>query len=903
MKNLFNKLWFQITLIFLIISLLLVGTFIIHQKNYTQEKTKQALTQNKFTSDTAQTLYPGSVIRGQGLPYSRVTLLITPNLVRAQLKTDPSGNYSYTLPLSVPEGNYNLSITIYEDNNTIKSLRTYPIQIARPIKQSLYILPLLNYSFSLTMFLIHPLNDLSFITTFSPAYAQSEEDFPEEDFTPSYSGAFSGYFGDNPFDNLNISGFEEPEEPEASYPSPDYDYSDLYAGYDTEATAADYAELFTDNSESYQYDTEATGFNLSEAGLTDPYADPYTGAGSPFFDSLYPYYSGDIGLEDLGSFIQQDFPNISGFNFTPQQEEALITQTLLKLPPLDPDSPNYSAQVAQLEQVAEHLVEDQDTVPIFFQEPAEQTSSIRLLSSGDRNPTQTTAGGSTLSNADQELQELQKLAASMPNTSHIPVIQNGEIVLQPKDQFCQENSDLCNGTSTSLSDLSNRSRELLGDIVRKLDGQGYDGVQVLCDRLNICEPLQRSESTNVPHTGNTDISSENLNDILQASYRDRLNASPECQQNHDLPYCVLLAASLGPGEGALIAGAAVSLSNLTSGEGSLMDIVNVFLVSKGFRPAANTQEGISAIDSALQSSGSQSIALSALREQLIDVLRQEVRQRVTETAQQQYLRISTDGSLIRSDAGNYARPSNVTLQTLTGSIMDSRANLTDEVKSLFGDQVVGEGSFKMTVMDPNNPSIVTSFFDYSFPDIVSRNSLSDQISFYLQHQSELQGVAPITGLVTDSRGNLVGIRSPNAGRSLSDWLIDGHTVSDEAIDRLVEQHRHNVSVAGPHGDLVVGTPNYSGSWLINPGNILVDPGTGELTIIDYHGLGDNRIVYRPMSENNRTVPQIITNGSNPAENVETNSAVYNDFTQHEAEWLGPAVHYYRDYIQGNTLTR
>jgi hypothetical protein len=118
--------------IFAILAILVGSIIYMHQRNLT----KTVPTGQKLSSTATQTLVPGSTIKGKAIPNSQVTLLITPNLVKSQLKTDSSGNYSYTIPRAVPPGTYNLSLTFYDASNKLVRIKTYPIKItSNPAKK------------------------------------------------------------------------------------------------------------------------------------------------------------------------------------------------------------------------------------------------------------------------------------------------------------------------------------------------------------------------------------------------------------------------------------------------------------------------------------------------------------------------------------------------------------------------------------------------------------------------------------------------------------------------------------------------------------------------------------------------------------------------------------------------
>src|SRR5689334_14533857 len=125
LKNLKNNFWVSFLGIFVVLAILLVLILYFHQRNVA----KNSVSGQKLSSNITQNIVPGSKIKGKTNPNSNITLLITPNLVRAQFKSDSSGNYSYTLPYSLPSGTYNLSIIVFDSNNKFDSIKTYPVKI------------------------------------------------------------------------------------------------------------------------------------------------------------------------------------------------------------------------------------------------------------------------------------------------------------------------------------------------------------------------------------------------------------------------------------------------------------------------------------------------------------------------------------------------------------------------------------------------------------------------------------------------------------------------------------------------------------------------------------------------------------------------------------------------------
>jgi hypothetical protein len=243
--------------------------------------------------------------------------------------------------------------------------------------------------------------------------------------------------------------------------------------------------------------------------------------------------------------------------------------------------------------------------------------------------------------ANRALLDIQRIAANSPNSSFVPVYYNGELALQPKEQFCQQNPDLCNGQTGSLLDLSNRTRQLIDSINDKLNTAGYNGPAVLCQQLGgpFCEdregyqidpicrgtpPANHPNLQDIQARCKTDISSGDFTNILSSSYRDRLQATPECRENHGLTYCAILAASLAQGEAGILANAALSLANLSGlGEAaSALDIINLALATRGLQRIPATAEA--ATSAALNNSRGQVLPISTVREIATGTVAREV---------------------------------------------------------------------------------------------------------------------------------------------------------------------------------------------------------------------------------------------------------------------------------------
>jgi hypothetical protein len=579
------------------------------------------------------------------------------------------------------------------------------------------------------------------------------------------------------------------------------------------------------------------------------YGDPETGLGSPFFGRQFtpvdPDTADATGYIDLSSYF-----NFGGL--------AALPESLA----FNPDDPDMEAKAE--EAVAAGLA------PVV-------ANSNGFSSKTQNQPLQDQA------EANRALQDIQRIAANSPNSNFVPLYYNGEIVLQPKEQFCQQNQDLCNGPTSSLIDLSNRTRELLGTLNTKLHDAGYDGPRVLCNQLGgaFCDHWEEAEQAqcrvglpgNNPQAnqqreecGNPDIcpAGETLcsafTDFLNSAYRDRLHTTPECIQDHTLPYCAILATTLAQGEAGILAGAALSFANIAAGEASALDIINLALATRGLPKIAVTTEAEAAVSSALNNSRGQILPITTVRE-------------IATNSESR----AAGSSNVRMIVANESGP----VRNIEISVPDSRVirfdrlifqegtdTLTPAAQAQFGSIDRGSGHFKVSV--ESKDGVVTSFFY----NATGEDSLwnAQQVEFYMRNQQELRGVAPVTNVVTDSSGVIRATQSQNAGVPLSQYA---GRLQQEAIDEIVALQRGNIQRTGmPHGDIIAETPfQAGGSYRLSEGNILVrdyTDGAGiqrqQITLIDYYGTGG----------------QIRTNGIG---SFNHSTETYTRYLQNEADWL------------------
>lgn len=82
-----------------------------------------------FDTKGSEQISPNDTITGQGIANSFIELYITPSKTKAELLTDKSGNWSYTVPKDLKEGKYYLTIELLDYSRKINRIDSYQIKI------------------------------------------------------------------------------------------------------------------------------------------------------------------------------------------------------------------------------------------------------------------------------------------------------------------------------------------------------------------------------------------------------------------------------------------------------------------------------------------------------------------------------------------------------------------------------------------------------------------------------------------------------------------------------------------------------------------------------------------------------------------------------------------------------
>lgn len=106
--------------------------FISSLTNPAQTKPLSEFTPFKlFDSNNYTLLQPGDKITGKSSPSSQITILIAPGDTKGEIKTDQSGSWEYIIPDSLNTRLYLLTVQESGNNEEIKSLTNYHIQVIK----------------------------------------------------------------------------------------------------------------------------------------------------------------------------------------------------------------------------------------------------------------------------------------------------------------------------------------------------------------------------------------------------------------------------------------------------------------------------------------------------------------------------------------------------------------------------------------------------------------------------------------------------------------------------------------------------------------------------------------------------------------------------------------------------
>lgn len=195
-------------------------------------------------------------------------------------------------------------------------------------------------------------------------------------------------------------------------------------------------------------------------------------------------------------------------------------------------------------------------------------------------------------------------------------------------------------------------------------------------------------------------------------------------------------------------------------------------------------------------------------------------------------------------------------------------------------QIAGEGGIKQSVlfsMDSKEQLIAL----LRKPNI-GNAYIIEQIVFYTEHYADPDFealVVPLEGAFIDSKREPIGMMHKFYGVSLSAYkrnpefeAIRAHV--KEQVDDLVARYQAFVELTGViHGDLV--WSNTPDTFIINHSNIRVDPKTGVIKLIDYHGAKNAKVVYNMEQQKPVLTPTREDDIEHEAENLQ--KALYRFF--------------------------
>lgn len=129
-------------IVFSIVILLIISFFLIwyFQKNLiTKFFTSQPKTHSvvRFDPKTAQKIFQNDILTGKGVLNGSVKLVISPDGETAEEKVNEKGIWLHTLPQSLKEGLYNLSVITQDRLGKIIGIKRYSINIASSPKKSI----------------------------------------------------------------------------------------------------------------------------------------------------------------------------------------------------------------------------------------------------------------------------------------------------------------------------------------------------------------------------------------------------------------------------------------------------------------------------------------------------------------------------------------------------------------------------------------------------------------------------------------------------------------------------------------------------------------------------------------------------------------------------------------------
>lgn len=179
------------------------------------------------------------------------------------------------------------------------------------------------------------------------------------------------------------------------------------------------------------------------------------------------------------------------------------------------------------------------------------------------------------------------------------------------------------------------------------------------------------------------------------------------------------------------------------------------------------------------------------------------------------------------------------------------------------------------------------------PPVVSQ--FHHQVEFYTKYSDNplFKAIAvPMTSVIEDAKGDIIGTQMPFFGMSLEQYKAMGGKVKQEQIDTFVTKYAQFIQQTGiPHGDFAFQS-NPDGSMPANWDSVRVDA-NGNLRFIDYNGR-DRGIAYG-------------TDTVYPAESVNTpseqiNQQIYDILLRSEAQRTRQALYQHFAIDQQQSVT-
>lgn len=204
-----------------------------------------------------------------------------------------------------------------------------------------------------------------------------------------------------------------------------------------------------------------------------------------------------------------------------------------------------------------------------------------------------------------------------------------------------------------------------------------------------------------------------------------------------------------------------------------------------------------------------------------------------------------------SNAAVLERPSIGTI-TLQGEFLTQVGILTPDAKVRLEEETygpifrIGGGSFKEAYYNSGSDEVFLII--NSMKQSIPLSNLRSQVEFYQKHNNSptfKNVVVPITRVIKDERGEVVGMVQPFFGVSIQEYKKNGQRPTQRQIDWFIGSYQRLIEESGfAHGEFV-------NTYVVNWDNVRISK-DGDLRFIDYHGSGGAIAFdghHRPNSEN------------------------------------------------------